>query len=154
MEITTQIKLSKEDIFELIREKYDGDITFILEEETYKCGMTDDVQHYGARVIFGGVLIKSSKQETVKEAAEKQFPLIDTKMCNTGAAEEENIQLLGHRKSFIEGAKWQAERMYTYEEVFTLLTDLVDSDFIDFTKEYGIKGWDELTKWIQNKKKK
>jgi hypothetical protein len=54
----------------------------------------------------------------------------------------------------IEGAKWQAERMYTYEEVFTLLTDLVDSDFIDFTKEYGIKGWDELTKWIQNKKKK
>ena len=37
MEITTQIKLSKEDIIELIKEKYDGDITFIFDEETYKC---------------------------------------------------------------------------------------------------------------------
>jgi hypothetical protein len=84
----------------------------------------------------GGIQI--DKQETLEEVAKKQWGNVH----RTG--------VLG----FIEGAKWQAERMYTYEEVFTLLTDLVDSDFIDFTKEYRIKGWDELTKWIQNKKKK
>jgi hypothetical protein len=63
MEITTQIKLSKEDIVELIKEKYDGDIRFIFEEETYKCGMTDGVQHYGTKTVFGGILIKNSKQK-------------------------------------------------------------------------------------------
>jgi hypothetical protein len=48
---------------------------------------------------------EEAKQETLEEAAEKEFPLIDTEWCKTGAAEEENLQLLGHRKSFIEGAK-------------------------------------------------
>jgi hypothetical protein len=57
------------------------------------------------------------KQETLEEAAEKEFPLIDTEWCKTGAAEEENLQLLGHRKSFIEGAKWQEERMYSEEDM-------------------------------------
>lgn len=53
--------------------------------------------------------------ETIEEASEKEFPLIDTEWCRTGAAEEENLQLLGHRKSFIKGATWQAERMYSKE---------------------------------------
>ncbi len=61
MEITTQIKLSKEDIVELIKEKYDGDITFIFDEERYECGWTDGVQHYRKRTVFSGVLIKNSK---------------------------------------------------------------------------------------------
>ena len=58
------------------------------------------------------------KQETLEEAAEKEFPLLDTKWCRTGAAEEENLQLLGHRKSFIKGAVWQQERMYSEEDLF------------------------------------
>jgi hypothetical protein len=62
MEITTQIKLTKEDIVELIKEKYDGDINFIFEDETYKCGWTDGVQHYETRKVFKGVVIKNSKQ--------------------------------------------------------------------------------------------
>ena len=60
-------------------------------------------------------------KETLKEAAEKEFPLLDTEQCKTGAVEEENLQLLGHRKSFIAGANWQAERMYSEEEVLELL---------------------------------
>jgi hypothetical protein len=56
-------------------------------------------------------------KQTIEEAAEKEFPLIDTEWCRTGACEEENLHLLGHRKSFIKGAKYQAERMYSEEEV-------------------------------------
>jgi hypothetical protein len=56
-------------------------------------------------------------KETLEQAAEKEFPLLDTQWCRTGAAEEENLQLLGHRKSFIKGAKWQAERMYSEEDM-------------------------------------
>ena len=61
------------------------------------------------------------KQETLEEVAEKEFPLLDTQFCRTGATEEENFQLLGHRKSFIKGAKWQAEKMYSEEEVEDLI---------------------------------
>jgi hypothetical protein len=56
-------------------------------------------------------------KETLEEAAEKEFPLLDTEQCKTGAVEEENLQLLGHRKSFIAGANWQAERMYSEEDM-------------------------------------
>ena len=44
MEIKTEIKLSKEELIELIKEKYqlEGDIEFIIEEETYKCGYNDE----------------------------------------------------------------------------------------------------------------
>jgi len=66
-------------------------------------------------------------KETLEEAAEKEFPLVDTEWCRTGAAEEENLHLLGHRKSFIKGAKWQQEqdnKMYSEEEVYQLLYDL------------------------------
>ena len=61
------------------------------------------------------------KKETLEEAAEKEFPLIDTEWCRTGACEEENLHLLGHRRSFIKGAKYQAERMYSEEEVIAIV---------------------------------
>jgi hypothetical protein len=54
------------------------------------------------------------KQETAEEAAEKEFPLLDTQWCRTGATEEENLQLLGHRKSFVKGTKWQKEQDSKY----------------------------------------
>jgi hypothetical protein len=58
------------------------------------------------------------KQETIEEAAKKEFPLIDTEWCRTGACEEENLHLLGHRKSFIKGAKWQQEQMYEIMDLY------------------------------------
>ena len=61
------------------------------------------------------------KKETLEAAAEKEFPLIDTEWCRTGACEEENLHLLGHRRSFIKGAKYQAERMYSEEEVIAIV---------------------------------
>ena len=74
------------------------------------------------------------KQETLEEVAEKEFPLLDTQFCRTGATEEENFQLLGHRKSFIKGAKWQAEKMYSEEEVGELLYNVIG----EYGKHYGI----------------
>jgi hypothetical protein len=109
------------------------------------------------------------KQETIEEAAEKEFPLLNTQWCipgETGAAEEENLELLGHRKSFIKGAKWQAEqlfkddaiqtlekglalllkkqeRMYSEEEVLQLLLRLQQTE-----------SYDNLYSWFEQFKKK
>jgi hypothetical protein len=69
------------------------------------------------------------KQETLEEAAEKEFPLIDTEWCRTDACEEENLHLLGHRKSFIKGAKWQAERMYSEEDMRKAYDQGIDDSF-------------------------
>ena len=82
--------------------------------------------------------------ETIEEASEKEFPLIDTEWCRTGAAEEENLQLLGHRKSFIKGAKWQQERSYSEKEVIDIL--------VEFSADIK-KVWN-ITKWFEQYKKK
>ena len=88
------------------------------------------------------------KQETLEEVAEKEFPLLDTQFCRTGATEEENFQLLGHRKSFIKGAKWQQERMYSENDlkeafkqsrrtnIFEIGMPLVFDSFEDWFKQY------------------
>jgi hypothetical protein len=84
------------------------------------------------------------KQETLEEAAEKEFPLIDTEWCRTGACEEENLHLLGHRKSFIKGAKWQQERSYSDEEVLELLLNCPGPYLTD----------EEIKEWFEQNKKK
>jgi len=61
----TEIKISKEELTNLIKEHYqiDGDISFIVEEETYRsgCGLLDNI--YSTRHIFVGVKIINSKQK-------------------------------------------------------------------------------------------
>ena len=50
----------------------------------------------------------------LEQQAEEYFPLLDTTNDRTGEIEEENLQILGHRRSFIAGAnsKWvQAEKI-------------------------------------------
>ena len=87
-------------------------------------------------------------KETLEEAAEKEFPLLDTKWCRTGVCEEENLQLLGHRRSFIKGAKWQAERMYSDE-------DLKSAFFSGCQSERQIKprikSWEEFIEKFKKK---
>ena len=89
-------------------------------------------------------------KETLEEAAEKEFPLLDTQWCKTGAAEEENLELLGHRKSFIKGAKWQAERMYSEEEVnlmfATLKANSVDNIATITNVDLFISSWKDSFK--------
>ena len=65
MEIKTEIKISKEELSNLIKEHYqiDGDINFIIEGESYKTEWIDGVQNYRTRYVFGGVKIINSKQK-------------------------------------------------------------------------------------------
>jgi hypothetical protein len=109
-------------------------------------------------------------KETLEQAAEKEFPLLDTQWCKTGAAEDwstvsqcnhevlhkhnelnlENLELLGHRKSFIKGAKWQAERMYSEEEVnlmfATLKANSVDNIATITNVDLFISSWKDSFK--------
>lgn len=68
------------------------------------------------------------KQETLKEAAEKYAKQFDY-------AEDSSPQL-----DFIEGAKWQAEKMYSEEEVLCMLLNN------PYQFEDNIKEWFEQFK--------
>jgi len=68
--------------------------------------------------------VEESKQETLEEAADKYFP----------SAEKIGGETYTAYKGFIEGAKWQAKRMYSEEEVLEMLYQLkleiqTDNDF-------------------------
>jgi hypothetical protein len=59
--------------------------------------------------------LEEPKQETLEEAAEKIYPNAgydDEMWCDSGEL---------FREKFIEGAKWQQERMYSEEEVLEIL---------------------------------
>ena len=74
------------------------------------------------------------KQETLEEVAERLYP-----DCN-------NVIRQMAKETFILGAKWQQERMYSEEEVIKILYqfhyDLVNSNF------------DTKEKWFEQFKKK
>jgi hypothetical protein len=63
-----------------------------------------------------------SKQETLEEAAERLYPIVikpildvyDDGVSNQIGKEDINEN---NRESFIEGAKWQAKRMYSEEDM-------------------------------------
>jgi hypothetical protein len=78
-------------------------------------------------------------KETLEEAANKIYP-------NNGF-EDELYWDLGeiYRDKFIEGAKWQAERMYSEEEVLKLL--------LQFHKDKPIIVFD-ASEWFEQFKKK
>jgi len=64
--------------------------------------------------------------KSLEQQAEEYFPLLDTTNDRKGVIEEENLQLLGHRKSFIAGAnsKWvQAEKINAKIEGLLLAND-------------------------------
>jgi hypothetical protein len=63
------------------------------------------------------------KQETLEEAAERLYPVVikpildvyDDGVSNQIGEEDINED---NRESFIEGAKWQSERMYSEEDLY------------------------------------
>jgi hypothetical protein len=74
------------------------------------------------------------KQETLEEAAEHNYP-------NGDVWTEE--QAVIRRLAFKNGAKWQAERMYSEEEVLQLLLRLQQTE-----------SYDNLYDWFEQYKKK
>jgi hypothetical protein len=75
--------------------------------------------------------LEEPKQETLEGAAEKYTPL--------------RIE----RKAFIEGAKWQTERMYSEEESIQKIID-----YVDFQFNTGGELNSEIKKWFEQFKKK
>ena len=65
------------------------------------------------------------KQETLEEAADKYYPPKTTDLiCSPKLV----------RDAFVEGAKWQAERMYSEEEVKRLAFDF----YYDMSHKMGV----------------
>ena len=83
------------------------------------------------------------EKETLEEAAEHNYPSGDV------WTEE---QAVIRRLAFKNGANWQAERMYSEEEVTKLLISCKDrfggSDLYDYTHD------NEVKKWFESYKKK
>jgi hypothetical protein len=90
----------------------------------------------------------ASKQETIEEAAENEFSLLDTENDRTGEIEEENLQLLGHRKSFIKGAKSDAARDYWFAQFKEMIDKEIDK-VSDLSLTYCKQGDQKSSeKWI------
>ena len=81
-------------------------------------------------------LYEEPKQETtLEEAAVKIYPnneYEDELYCDIGEV---------YREKFVEGAKWQQERMYSEEEVLDLLVGFTDSRGKDFITFKDIQEW-------------
>ena len=87
--------------------------------------------------------LEEHKQETLEEAAERLYPTTINSFTDSGFDTSETERLI-----FKNGAKWQQERMYSEEEVYTLLNDAL----WDLSKMgYNQKKLDE---WFEQFKKK
>ena len=73
-------------------------------------------------------------KETLEEAAEKCFKYID------------------HRNTFIAGARWQQERMYSEEEVYDLM-DKREHYWVRY-KNYYTQSYIPFDEWFEQFKKK
>lgn len=87
---------------------------------------------------------KIRKQETLEEAADRYFPF----------AEKIGGETYTAYRGFMEGAKWQAERMYSEKEVYNLLEQAM-KDAYDYQLEWHYNGdYKDLKKWFEQVKKK
>ena len=81
------------------------------------------------------------KQENLEEAADKYYPPKTTDLiCSPKLV----------RDAFKDGAKWQAERMYSEEEVDELVNNLIDK-FLNYN---GSSIDSEKLKWFYQQLKK
>jgi hypothetical protein len=61
---------------------------------------------------------------------------------------------LHHRQSFIAGAKWQAERIYSEEEVYNLLEQSMKDCHLWELEEHYSGDYKNLKEWFEQFKKK
>ncbi len=81
------------------------------------------------------------KQETLEEALERLYPENIIKLGNNTSYDAALIK----RKDFTDGAKWQAKRMYSEEEVIDLLQEMNDWP-TTFDGRIDIREWFEQFK--------
>jgi hypothetical protein len=78
---------------------------------------------------------EEAKQETLEEAAENYANLYYDKNSELTSVITESIEWSNRNHNFIEGARWQAQRSYSEEEVLDILEsykDLSEYDGVDF----------------------
>lgn len=94
----------------------------IVKEGFKKNGMIDEATSYRYKIIIPK---EETKQETLKEVAEKEYPIY----MHYGESTVKHDANKEFREAFINGAKWQAERMYSEEEVKLILVKLMGDIF-------------------------
>jgi hypothetical protein len=88
------------------------------------------------------------KQETLEEAAERIFPK------HKGLTITASNKIIMRREAFIKGAKYQAERMYSEEEVLNLWKVYIKlNDGFMIRKSLPTR-LEELIDWFEQNKKK
>ena len=87
-----------------------------------------------------------NKKETLEEAAEKHSKKMWGVYFNDKTQGEISIQ------DFIEGAKWQADRMYSEDKVIILLNKFGGKVYGDYTRNQTMEDFTE--EWFEQYKKK
>ncbi len=98
-------------------------------------------------IIFETAALIENKQETLKEAAEKYADSI----FNSFETRHENERLI---EAFEKGAKWQAERMYSEKEVYSLLEQSMKDCHLWELEEHYSGDYKNLKEWFEQFKKK
>jgi hypothetical protein len=98
-----------------------------IEVESYKIDKEWDEKHTQFNPIYPMktkyiIIIpqEEPKQETLEEAAQRLYPI--SKEGSMWMPSADDCNKANKQEGFIAGAKWQAERMYSEEEVIELLT--------------------------------
>ena len=95
------------------------------------------------------------KQETLEEAAERLYPI--SKGGSMWMPSKDDCNKANKQEGFIEGAKWQAERMYLHRQTnqFPVFAEILH-DLITDIKLQGLIITDDidLKKWFEQYKKK
>jgi hypothetical protein len=87
------------------------------------------------------------EQETIEEAAENNWDKINHQY-------KEGLNPYAHRVGFKEGAKWQAERMYSEEEVYKLLLKHQSDYRSSVRNSYPLTWSFDIKTWFDQNKKK
>jgi hypothetical protein len=91
------------------------------------------------------------KQETLEEVAERFYPL--SKGGSMWMPSADDCNKANKQEGFIEGAKWQAERMYSAEEVYDLLLKH-QSDYRSAVRNTSPLDWSfDVKQWFEQFKK-
>ena len=90
------------------------------------------------------------KQETLEEAAERYCLINNIPIDQMIVKTDRSCEFKTPITMFIDGAKWQAEKMYSEEEVLELLITCKNkfggSGLEDYTYDDEVKEWFELNK--------
>ena len=116
------------------KEKY----KIIIPKEEPKPIHQQIIDSVGGEKRFSEIVGLEPKQETLEEAADTYAKKQYGNSC--GAREERKIS----KEDFIEGAKWQAERMYSEEEVKHIVSEALQSALVTV----------DLEQWLKQFKKK